>query len=195
MKIQPVPFLLTPPRRSRSKSWSNEKDMKIMSPAPVLPDVLEKNLRVIFCGTAAGKRSAERKAYYAHPTNRFWLTLFETELTPRLLKPEDFQEVLLFKIGLTDLCKSESGCDNSLSRNALKNNHIKQIIKQYTPKIIAFTSKKAAVEYLHDDVKYGCISPNEGSTTLFVLPSPSAAARRYWDVSYWHQLAMLVRGE
>jgi len=166
-----------------------------MNSTPVLPDVLKKNLRVVFCGTAAGKRSAERKAYYAHPTNRFWLTLFETGLTSRLLKPENFREVLLFKIGLTDLCKNESGCDNSLSRNALKNNHIKQIIKQYTPKIIAFTSKKAAVEYLHEDVTYGCISPKEGSTMLFVLPSPSGSARRYWNVSYWQHLAMLVRSE
>ena len=29
-------------------------------------------------------------------------------------------------------------------------------------------------------------------TRLFVLPSPSGAARRYWDESWWHALARLV---
>jgi len=38
----------------------------------MLPDVLAANLDVVFCGTAAGKRSAEVGMYYAGPGNRFW---------------------------------------------------------------------------------------------------------------------------
>ena len=172
--------------------------MKIMSKSTlsaVLPDVLDVNLSVVFCGTAAGKKSAERKAYYAHPTNRFWRTLAATGLTPSLLLPDEFREVPRFGIGLTDLCKSESGCDHTLSRNAFKKNKIEEIIRKYAPKIIAFTSKKAASEYLHHEVEYGLLPMSASGTMFFVLPSPSGSARKYWNESHWHQLAELVKGK
>jgi double-stranded uracil-DNA glycosylase len=54
----------------------------------VLPDVLEPTLNVVFfCGTAAGKVSAEQEAYYAHPNNKFWKVLFESGLTVQRLSP------------------------------------------------------------------------------------------------------------
>jgi TDG/mug DNA glycosylase family protein len=31
-----------------------------------------------------------------------------------------------------------------------------------------------------------------GSTAVFVLPSTSGAARRYWDESHWHALCAYV---
>ena len=42
-----------------------------------LPDLLLPDLRVVFVGTAAGKRSAELGHYYAGRGNRFWRTLHE----------------------------------------------------------------------------------------------------------------------
>ena len=79
--------------------------------AHVLPDVLAPGLRLVFCGTAAGKELARRAAYYAHPQNRFWRALFEAGLTPRLLRPEEYAEALQWGIGLTDLAKHASGMD------------------------------------------------------------------------------------
>jgi TDG/mug DNA glycosylase family protein len=37
----------------------------------VLPDVLAPNLAIIFCGTAVGSVSAQRRAYYAGPGTVF----------------------------------------------------------------------------------------------------------------------------
>src|SRR2546427_10087333 len=48
-----------------------------------LPDLLAPSLRVVFVGTAAGRESAA-KCYYAGRGNRFWRTLHEVGLTPRL---------------------------------------------------------------------------------------------------------------
>ena len=42
----------------------------------VLPDVLERGLKVVFCGTALGPTSAQVGAYYAGPGNQFWDVLF-----------------------------------------------------------------------------------------------------------------------
>jgi double-stranded uracil-DNA glycosylase len=82
----------------------------------VLPDVIEPALDVVFCGTAAGKVSAEQEAYYAHPNNKFWKVLFESGLTARRLKPHEFRRVLEFQIGLTDMCKDVYGSDNEIIR-------------------------------------------------------------------------------
>jgi G:T/U-mismatch repair DNA glycosylase len=58
----------------------------------ILPDLLAPNLKIVFCGTAAGNKSAERKAYYAGAGNLFYHTLASSGFTPRILKPEDFPE-------------------------------------------------------------------------------------------------------
>ena len=77
----------------------------------VLPDVLGSGLSIVFCGSAAGAASARAGAYYAGPGNRFWPTLYRVGLTPRILAPADFRTVRRYGIGLTDLCKTESGSD------------------------------------------------------------------------------------
>ena len=78
---------------------------------PVLPDQLRPNLRVVFCGSAAGTMSALRGAYYAGRGNRFWPTLYEIGLTPRLFRPEEFGLLPGLGIGLTDLAKDVFGSD------------------------------------------------------------------------------------
>ena len=45
----------------------------------ILPDVLAKGLRVVFCGTAASAMSAEQGAYYAGRGNAFWGTLIASD--------------------------------------------------------------------------------------------------------------------
>jgi len=67
----------------------------------ILPDVLAPGLSIVFCGTAAGTESARRRAYYAHPQNRFWRVLHEAGLTPRRLAPAEFALLPDFGLGLT----------------------------------------------------------------------------------------------
>ena len=94
------------------------RPMAAADPPDVLPDVLGPGLHIVFCGSAAGAVSARVGAYYAGPGNRFWRTLHRVGLTPRLLAPAEFHTVLRYGIGLTDLCKTESGADADLSRHA-----------------------------------------------------------------------------
>ena len=68
-------------------------------------------LRVVFCGTAAGTRSVEAGAYYASPGNAFWATLHQVGLTPRELGPSEYLELLNYGLGLTDICKLSYGSD------------------------------------------------------------------------------------
>lgn len=159
----------------------------------ILPDVLEPHLKVVFCGTAAGAMSAKLGAYYANPTNRFWSTLYKIGLTPYQLQASEFKSVTQYGIGLTDLAKHVSGSDNVLSKADFGATALHEKILKYQPKILAFTSKRGAQEYFgRKSVDYGLQAEQIGETRLFVLPSPSGAARSYWDETHWFALVVLA---
>ncbi len=80
----------------------------------VLGDLLDQSLRVVLCGTAVGTASARAGAYYAHKQNKFWRILHETGLTPELLQPHQYRDLLRYRIGLTDFVKTHSGMDHQL---------------------------------------------------------------------------------
>lgn len=159
------------------------------APGPILPDVLQPGLRLVFCGTAAGKRSAEEGAYYAHPGNLFWRALFQSGLTPRLLAPQEFPLLPGFGIGLTDLAKRHVGNDDELPKDAFDVPGLIAKIERYAPRVLAFTSKNAARAALGNSAAYGLQSQGFGSTQVFVLPSPSGQARGHWDLAHWLALA------
>ncbi|MGF1608194.1 MAG: mismatch-specific DNA-glycosylase [Kiloniellales bacterium] len=159
-------------------------------PPHVLPDVLREGLRIVFCGSAAGRRSAELGAYYAGPGNRFWPTLYAVGLTPRLLRPEEFPLLPDFGLGLTDLCKTALGADQALPAAADDPAALRRKIARYRPAVLAFVGKRPAAVTLGRRVDYGAQAERIGVTALFVLPSPSGAARRYWDEEPWRALGL-----
>src|SRR5215475_13319395 len=104
-----------------------------------LPDLLAPNLRVIFVGTAAGKRSAELGHYYAGRGNRFWRTLHEIGLTPQLFEPREFRDLLALGIGLTDMSKLGAGMDHQVAKNEFDPKRFEDNVCRYRPRTIAFT--------------------------------------------------------
>lgn len=159
----------------------------------VLPDLLQPGLALVFCGTAAGRRSAAEQAYYAHPGNLFWRALFEAGLTPRRLAPAEFPLLPQFGIGLTDLAKRHSGNDDELPPGAFDARALFVRIKRHAPRLLAFTSKNAARAALGHAAGYGLQDELIGNTQLFVLPSPSGQARGHWDLAPWLALGELYR--
>jgi len=158
----------------------------------VLPDVLAHDLDIVFCGTAAGSASARRGAYYAGPGNAFWRTLHRVGLTPHALRPEDYRQLTQWNMGLTDLAKTVAGSDDSLAKTHFDAARLRDVIAEYRPQIMAFTSKRAAEEFVGHRVDYGTLTDAVGTTRLFALPSPSGAARRYWNEEYWRSLRVLA---
>ncbi|GGA07453.1 mismatch-specific DNA-glycosylase [Dyella caseinilytica] len=160
-----------------------------MTRPSILPDILQPGLRLVFCGTAAGKRSAAEGAYYAHPGNMFWRALFQSGLTPRLLTPQEFPLLPQFGIGLTDLAKRHVGNDDELPADAFDVPGLLSKIEHYAPGALAFTSKNAARAALGTAVAYGLQPHRMGRTDVFVLPSPSGQARGHWNITPWRMLA------
>ncbi len=158
-----------------------------------LEDLLTPGLDLVVCGTAASSVSAERGQYYAGPGNRFWSVLEETGLTPRRLQPSEYRSLLEHGIGLTDVVKNQAGVDNGIKFSG-QGATLEPRLRPYSPRLLCFNGKRASLEALGlNRVSYGLQSETFGSTRLFVAPSTSAAARRWWDIRLWQQVADLVR--
>ena len=150
-------------------------------------------MRVVFCGSAAERASAQARAYYAGPGNRFWPMLAKTGLTPHLLPPQDFARLPDHGLGLTDLCQSASGADRDLPAGADDPEALRRKIERYQPVFLAFVGKRPAKVFLgRATVETGPQPETIGKTRLFVLPSPSGAARGHWDEAPWFALARLA---
>jgi TDG/mug DNA glycosylase family protein len=158
-------------------------------PRPILPDVLAPGLRVVFCGTAPGAASARAGAYYAGPGNRFWATLREVGLTPVELAPAEFAGLPEFGIGLTDISKTASGSDQEVGRRGFNPERLAAAIAVISPAHLAFNGKNAARGALSRAVDYGPQPERIGGATVWVLPSTSGAARGFWDIGPWRDLA------
>jgi double-stranded uracil-DNA glycosylase len=156
---------------------------------PVLRDLLEPGLRVVFCGTAAGTASARARAYYAGPGNAFWRTLHATGLTPVQLAPAEYERLPGFGIGLTDICKVRHGSDAEVGTTEFDLAGLQARIAAVEPTFIAFNGKNAARGALERPVGLGLQEERVGGAAVWVLPSTSGAARGYWDIEPWRELA------
>ena len=162
-------------------------------PAEILPDLLTQGLSLVLCGTAPSSMSKQQQAYYAHPGNIFWKTLFEAGLTPERLHPKEYPMLLKFRIGLTDLNKTEWGADSELSRFAFDVPNFIEKMLRHRPRVIAFTSKFAGRNFSgRKTVPYGRQIETIEGIPLFVLPSTSGLARGHFDLAHWQALARFV---
>lgn len=162
----------------------------------LVPDLLAPDLLLVFCGTAPSKASYQAKAYYAKPGNRFWPTLAAAGFTPRRFAPGEYPELLKLGLGLTDLCKVHFGNDDELPKGALDREALCLKLRQFRPRRLAFTSKNAGQAGLGRRVlHYGLQSETLEGAEIWVLPSPSGLATRFWDERPWRELAGLLSAE
>lgn len=154
----------------------------------ILPDYIEPGLRVVFCGAAWGKKSLQTRKYYKDATNRFWDVLLEIGLIPRPLTPEDDYKLLRFGIGLIDLGKQRYsiGGGRTLLSPSADVRAFRRKIEENKPLALAFNGKEAARQFYDvEQVEYGRQPEPIGASVVFVLPSTSGLASRWWDESYW----------
>ena len=161
----------------------------------ILPDLLDRNLKVIFCGTAVGKQSAERQAYYSGDGNKVWPILCSIAITDRLLEPSEYKDLLSYRVGLTDLAKTVSGSDSKIKPSDYDPARLRWAIETYKPFALAFTSKTAGQSFFDGKRNYGQQPDMIGTTRTYILPSTSGLANAYWSKDWWVRLAADIRDQ
>jgi TDG/mug DNA glycosylase family protein len=158
-----------------------------------LPDILDYNLFIVFCGTAVGIESVKKKCYYCHPSNKFWNQF--SKITGHKLSPksfEDCKDVLKYHIGFTDLNKKEIGSDKTITRGGFDTELFRENILDYSPKLIVFNGKKAAeVFFSKSPVTYGLQNEKLGTSAIFIAPSTSGSSGKDWKeygLNCWNKI-------
>jgi double-stranded uracil-DNA glycosylase len=117
----------------------------------------------------------------------------EAPPAPRgVLRPDQYSVLLEHGIGLTDVCKTRSGSDAEVGGDGFDVPRLIAELERYSPAWIAFNGKNAARAALGRPVNYGEQPERLGGVRCFVLPSTSGAARGFWDIDVWHNLARIV---
>jgi TDG/mug DNA glycosylase family protein len=112
-----------------------------------------------------------------------------TGLTPGRLEPAEFERLPEYGIGLTDICKVLHGSDEEVGTVEFDVDGLRERLAGVEPANLAFNGKNAARGALERDVRYGFQEEQLGGAAVWVLPSTSGAARRYWDAGPWQELA------
>lgn len=91
------------------------------------------------------------------------------------------------------MAKRYAGADSGIEAGDDDPDAVRAKILRHRPRALAFVGKRAATVFLGRAPAYGRQEETVGETVLWVLPSPSGAARRYWSQAPWQALADHVR--
>jgi len=80
-----------------------------------VPDLIEPNLEVLFCGINPGLYSGATGHHFARPGNRFWPALQRSGFTPTLLSPCEERSLLDLGIGITNLVARATAAASDLT--------------------------------------------------------------------------------
>ncbi|MBA3632177.1 MAG: G/U mismatch-specific DNA glycosylase, partial [Acidobacteria bacterium] len=105
-----------------------------------IEDLIDYNLKVLFCGINPGIWSGATGFHFAKPGNRFWKTLHLAGFTDRLLHPSEEHELLENGFGITSFCKRTTATAAKLSKKEIINGG-KVLVK----KVLEFKPQFAAV--------------------------------------------------
>ncbi len=145
-------------------------------------DLIDYNLKVLFCGINPGIWSGATGFHFAKPGNRFWKTLHLAGFTDRVLHPSEEYELLERGYGITSFCKRTTARADELTADELIEGGrllIKKLEK-YQPKtlsVLGITAFRAAFE--QPKAQLGLQPDKIANIPVWVLPNPSGLNAHY----------------
>lgn len=147
-----------------------------------LPDVIAPRLRVLFCGINPGLYTAAVGHHFGRPGNRFWPTIHRAGFTPRLLKPEEQQELLAYGCGITNLVARATTVAAELTAAELEEGGrlLAAKVRKFEPRVLAIVGIGAyRTAFGKPRAAIGLQEERMGQTALWILPNPSGLNANY----------------
>src|SRR3954466_10319348 len=80
-------------------------------------DLIDYNLKILFCGINPGIWSGATGFHFARPGNRFWKVLHLAGFTDRVLGPHENAELLKAGLGITNLVHRTTAAESELRKD------------------------------------------------------------------------------
>jgi TDG/mug DNA glycosylase family protein len=149
---------------------------------PILTDLIDQNLTVIFCGINPGLKSAWDGHHFTGHSNRFWKVLHQAGFTPYQIEPFNDATILGFGYGLTTAVARATVRADELSKDEFANSIevFKNKMGHYQPKYIAFLGKPAYLAFSgKKQITWGHQPDDFCGAKVWVLPNPSGLNRGF----------------
>src|SRR5438270_11487364 len=126
-------------RKSSAAPFKPSKELLAHAKGKTVPDVIAKNLRVLFCGINPGLYTAAVGHHFARPGNRFWPALYAAGITPRLFAPAEERLLLLLGYGITNVVQRASAGENDVTAAELAagGQRLVRKLRRYRPRCLA----------------------------------------------------------
>lgn len=145
-------------------------------------DLIDYDLKVLFCGINPGLYSAATGFHFARPGNRFWKALFAAGFTERLLHPSEEFELLENGYGITSFCKRTTARADELRAEEFVEGGklLVKKLEKYKPKTLAVLGIGAfRAAFQKPKAKLGLQEEKIADTDVWVLPNPSGLNAHY----------------
>lgn len=152
-------------------------------------DLIAPGLKVLFCGINPGLYSGAVGHHFARPGNRFWPALHRSGFTPRQLSPFEEQELLQFRLGVTNLVARATAAAAELSAEELSAGAkaLARKVGRCRPGTVAFLGLTAyRTAFSRPGAKLGEQDEAMGESRIWLLPNPSG-------LNAHHQISDLAR--
>ena len=148
-------------------------------------DLLEPDLRLLFCGYNPSLVSGRSGYHYAHPGNRFWRVLFAAGITDRLYRPEEDARLLDLGIGFTNLCPRPTRRADELTREEIRAGAtaLRAKLERFEPRAVAYTGIGVYKWFRATSKASWGVQENAAvpEVTDVVVPSPSGLNRMLFE--------------
>ncbi len=147
-----------------------------------IPDVVDVELAVLFCGINPGLWSGALRQHFARPGNRFWPALHRSGFTPRQLRPDEQNDLPEFGLGITNLVARTTARADELTRAEMIEGaaRLTKVVTDLRPAWVAVLGVTAYRSgFRQADAKVGPQPGLLAETRLWVLPNPSGLNAHY----------------
>jgi TDG/mug DNA glycosylase family protein len=147
-----------------------------------VPDVLARDLAVVFVGINPGLWSGAVGHHFARPGNRFWKALHRSGFTDRQLRPEDEAELLERGLGITNLAARTTATAGELTNDELRDGtrELDRRVAPLRPRFVAVLGIGAyRTAFQRPRAALGPQDDRLGASRLWVLPNPSGLNAHY----------------
>src|SRR6266852_3085975 len=165
-----------------SKPFKPTKQQLIEAAGKTVRDVIEPNLRVLFCGINPGLYTAAVGHHFARPGNRFWPALHRSGFTDRFLSPFEERELLELRLGITNVVARATASASELTRKDFVEGGraLKAKVRRYRPRIIAILGVGAYRQaFAQPKALIGEQPERIADARVWVLPNPSGLNANY----------------
>jgi len=147
-----------------------------------LPDVIARDLDVLFCGINPGLYTAAVQQHFGRPGNRFWPAIHRAGFTPRLFHPSEQRRLLQHGCGITNVVARATAAAAELTPAELVEGAriLGAKVRRYRPRVLAIVGIGAyRTGFGRPKAKMGLQGETIGDARIWILPNPSGLNANY----------------